>query len=930
LIPAPQNAARRQLNLLGRPEQMTQNPRFLAVATTLAVLAAVTCFTVMVQIEDDAATVYEEITDHQKPAPDMFGAWEHKMDQVFDAKNIDEDFSDGDFDKQLALINNLSRDADDKSDAVKKNTDGNAMKQHLVSLKTRAVAAAKKQKKPLMRKPKVAPTMNRGTPAVVINKAVQSALVGLKDPWATPEAGLKNPWAPGAEHLQNPFTETHQGAQATNEASGEDLQSEKQDNANMAVHTALGALGGATYFPIVGEGTMSSIAQQAVEAAKKNREASMQPMKDDNAKLAEAVASEWAKTKGLAAQTFNGQASVDLAQLTADAAKENKEKIALQRAKMSGEDPLTVVEAQSKQLRTAQVTIQTLHNLLVQMEAERKAEAVRITTRLKAESDRIKQNIKQENDQRIDMLHGKLVQQQKREHTVLVEFIAAQKAKATAEVAKAEAEHQLAAVESAADKSTALLQGYKNKTLAIGAMAKKEKHLRMKAVSTAVMLSKRLKIANEKLADKDANTAKLKSKMAILLAKQNSLSQQYSTEKAKHGVTKSALTELRQSFGDLKTRASALSANVDWHQHAEHKLRRLAEKRARRLRSALRSCNKVEDIRKAYGVARASVARYKTENELQRKALARATEQELLAANATHEAAAHAAQIEKESLLERTAYRKLIKRAKSSMDHQHNANINEVMQMKITLEHERKLRTKAESSNEQYALIANKAQQRAHEEHSSVQNLHVSLDQERQYHAQLEKKLEAAKEIVKVEQQALLDAQAATQNIQQAQEQKMAAMEAKYHQLLLGMQQKVELFQAAADTAARDKQTADGALRKTAAYPRDEDENRQQQNTPGTSLAVVAQQPDTVGNFAEAKTTLSQVSSQNTALSAMIAKEKQKLRQMQNPSKLTVNAARKRSALIPESALLENAMSHEDEDEREYEEAHNMLASLID
>merc|ERR1712054_623999 len=106
----------------------------------------------MVQIEDDATTVYEETTDQQKPvkaAPDVFGAWEHKMDQVFDAKNI-EDFSDGDFDKQLALINNLSRDADEKSDTVKRNTDGNAMKQHLVSLKTRAVAAAKKQKKPLM------------------------------------------------------------------------------------------------------------------------------------------------------------------------------------------------------------------------------------------------------------------------------------------------------------------------------------------------------------------------------------------------------------------------------------------------------------------------------------------------------------------------------------------------------------------------------------------------------------------------------------------------------------------------------------------------------------------------------------------------------------------------------------------------------------
>lgn len=915
---------------------MTQNPRFLAVATTLAALAAVTCFTVMVQIEDDATTVYEETTDQQKPvkaAPDVFGAWEHKMDQVFDAKNI-EDFSDGDFDKQLALINNLSRDADEKSDTVKRNTDGNAMKQHLVSLKTRAVAAAKKQKKPLMQQPKAAPTMNRRMPAAVINKAVQSALVGLKDPWAPPEEGLKNPWTTGAEHLQNPFTETHQEAQVTDEASGKDLQSEKEDNANMAVNTALGALGKPTYFPIVGEGTMSSIAHQAVEAERKNREASMQPLKDDNAKLAEAVASEWAKTKGLAAKTFNSQASVDLAQLTADAAKENKEKIAMQQAKDSGKDPLTIVEAQSKQLRTAQATIRTLHNLLVstrnQMEAERKAEAVRITTRLKAESDRIKQNMKQENDQRIDMLHGKMVQQQKREHTILVEFIAAQKAKATAEVAKAEAEHQLAAVESAADKSTALLQGYKNKTLAIGAMAKKEKQLRMKAVSTAVMLSKRLKIANEKVAAKEANAAKLKSKMAILLAKQNSLAQQYSTEKAKHGVTKSALTELRQSFGDLKKRASALSANLDWHQHAEQKLRRLAEKRARRLRSALRSCNKVEDIRKAYGIARASVAHYKHENELQRKALARATEQELLAANATHEAAAHAAQIEKQSLLERTAYRKLIRRATTSMEHQHTANINEVMQMKKTLEHERKLRTKAENSNEQYALIANKAQQRAHEQHSSVQKLHVSLDQEHQYRAQLEKKLEAAKKIVKVEQQALLDAQAATRNIQQAQEQKMAAMEAKYHQLLLGMQQKVELFQAAADTAARDKQTADGALRKTAAYARDEDGNRQQQNTPGTSLAVVAQQPDTVGNLAEAKATLGHVSSQNTALSAMIAKEKQQLRRMQTPSKLMVNAARKRSAMIPESALLENAMSHDDEDEREYEEAHNMLASLID
>lgn len=270
----------------------------------------------------------------------------------------------------------------------------------------------------------------------------------------------------------------------------------------------------------------------------------------------------------------------------------------------------------------------------------------------------------------------------------------------------------------------------------------KEKTLREKAVSSAMVLGTRIKKMSHfgkkaaKFAKAQAvkaasikvkaakDTAKLLAKHADFIAKaktfqqrKNQIKQELAQMKADKLAAEAKTLHEKTERHKVHTQLLALSKNMTHIQRHTEKLKRkvlkhknIAKKATTKVlelkeeaHKAVLALRKVNAIRMALTQAKAEVLHYKQENKLQRMELAQAAVEELKAANVTQLAARHAEAMEEHCLRQSSLERKIVKEAQLQVQKGHGDlhkvrqfAKNLVSQAKIQLVQEHSLRFQAE------------------------------------------------------------------------------------------------------------------------------------------------------------------------------------------------------------------------------------------
>jgi len=373
-----------------------------------------------------------------------------------------------------------------------------------------------------------------------------------------------------------------------------------------------------------------------------------------------------------------------------------------------------------------------------------------------------------------------------------------------------------------AKNAESVVSAYKEKIAAAKDDAKKEKTLRVKAVATAIKLGKKMskmgafgkkasafakaqaakaqaamaaakkEVAkiNEAMLKAKAYAAKMEAKRRLAEKKLANVAAEKVTAEADLAKQKEERSKAEKDFGKLKDTILTLQKQVSMLQLSVQKrkekvkhLKRVAGRHEKNEKKALKTFKKVGDIKRAYSIAMKSAEHFKNENKLQRIALARTAAQELVAAKATTAAAARAESIEKQALLERSAYKSLIEKAKSALKHEHQGKLGAkkqafglVSKAKVALAHEHLLRTSAEDSKTKYAKAAQEAEAAAEKERAVVLKIKAAAEKINAQNKILMQRQAAMQKMMGVEHQAALEAKQAALDERAAAAKQLAAV----------------------------------------------------------------------------------------------------------------------------------------------------------
>lgn len=289
----------------------------------------------------------------------------------------------------------------------------------------------------------------------------------------------------------------------------------------------------------------------------------------------------------------------------------------------------------------------------------------------------------------------------------------------------------------------------------------------------------------------NATTFELKQKLAEAEAHVASATAEGVHQKALRGKVELLLGTMNTKLNGTLTEKLEVEAQLATHKEKESALMKEVDLRKEEEAKALDALKKVETIKKALADSHTETERYRNENKLQRMELATAAMQEIKAANVTKTAAQNAETIMQQAFAQREDYKKLMIKWKSQLKQEHDLRMagrtkyaTLLTKAGTQLATEHAMRVLAEKAKGNFSTLVDTATTRNVKLKAKIAQIKATAAQIAADRDQLAQRTKAATQMIVVEQEATEEAKKAGQDLQMANEKKLAEMKAQYDALL--------------------------------------------------------------------------------------------------------------------------------------------------